>query len=659
MLNKRFDRSVRPLFLVTVIMTFFFLFGRLAMAAISHSPSSPNVEQTVRFTLVPAPTASVFWTFGDGDTLTGGSTVNHAYKRVGTFAVVATYPGVRESGSVTIVERRFIEFTPLSPRPTEEIAFNARNFLSASVYWNFGDGTSFLGSPAAAHAYSSPGTYTVRAIDLGGKSTSPVTVSLNVGKTNPQIVYRPLSPKAGTPVEFTAVDFVSRTLIRWDFGDGVIVGDTTPPSITHIYGQPGTYLVRAYDNGSPVVSASRTIVVAPPPSISFSPGDPRPAEPVTLIAHYFDSATLIRWDFGDGSIENDPSPPSIVHAFANPGAYTVRAYDGGGTAPTAVIFIQVWPERLIIFSPQSPRVGESVSFQAVNFLSAAIVWDFGDGTPPAQAGQRISHAYQQEAAYTVVASDFRGAIPVPESVPLVVNPAQGPRALFSISYLQLRFDDGNNYRVVPLDSGPLVAYADLKYEGTGILYAQWTVDGMPYRLVSQSLPFAQQTVIDTGHIPGLPTLIPGIHEVRLDILEPRVEFAVPAIRYFVSVERGGRPLVALILSGATRLDRTEIPVLADSLEAPAGEYLLLQGAVINQSSSLIPHLLLRVFLGEKLIDQRIIKELKPDEKRPFESSVYNPDSEAKSVYLAVYDISEKTGLLLFIKEIKIRSPVKK
>jgi len=629
----------------------------LARAAITFTPSSPNVEQTVFFTSTLAPSGvNVTWYFGDGKTTIAGRTVQHIYFSPGTFSVSAAWnlpvKGT-DKGTISIVERRYIEFSPLSPLVNEPITFYARNYLLKAAIWYFGDGTVFAGPVIAKHSYKKAGTYTVRAIDLDGKSIVPITTTVVVGQMNPQLTFSPREPRPGTAVEFTAIDFVSTTLIRWDFGDGAVVSDTSPPSITHIYNLPGTYTVRAYDNGGTAVTASASIVVYPAPSIVFSPADPRPGQPVTFNAVYFFSTSLIRWDFGDGTVENDTTPPSVTHSYSNPGAYTVRAYDGGATAPTATLFVQVWPPRAIIYSPPQVSIGEVINFRAMNFISESINWNFGDGSPPAQGGKEVSHTYQSTGSFTVTASDFNGVVAVPVSVSLVVYPAQGPRAKFAVSYVLLRFDDGNNYKTVAKNFSPLKAFAEIKYEGTGNFYAQWMIDGVPFSLVSQALAFAQEWVFDSGEIPGLPTIIPGVHEVTLNIIQPKVEFAIPAIRYFVTAEEGEVALADLLVSRATQLDNVEIAVASDSVEAPPRDYFLLQGLVKNQSTLPLPFVLLRVYLEDRLIDQRLVRDLKPDEERPFESSVYNDSPDARKIYLFLYDLNQKPGRLLFIKEVKI------
>jgi PKD repeat protein len=567
--QERMKSLIRAAFFVGLLV----LSAQMATAVITFAPSSPNVGQTVTFTssLAPGPPTTVTWSFGDGKSTIAGRTVSHVYYSAGTFSVSASWLGGSDNGIITIVERRFIEFSPPSPRVKEEITFYARNFLSNAVVWNFGDGTVFAGPTTAKHSYS----------------------------------------------------------------------------------KPGTYIVRAYENGGTSISASASIVVYPAASIAFSPADPRPGQPVTFNALYFFSTTLIRWDFGDGTVENDTTPPSITHSYSNPGAYAVRAYDGGATTPTATLFVQVWPPRAIVYSPSQVRTGGLVTFRGQNFLSESIQWNFGDGSPPVQGGKEISHTYQSAGMFTVTAADLSGGLPVPVSVSLVVYPSQGPRAKFSVSFIQLRFDDGTNYKVVPKNFAPLKALAEIKYEGTGNFYAQWMVDGVPFRMVSQSLAFAQQIVLDSGEIPGLPTIIPGIHDVTLNIIQPQVEFVVPVIRYFVTAKEGVAALADLSVSGATRLDQAEIVVAADSVEAPSGDYFLLQGLIKNQSRVLLPFVLLRVYLEDKLIDERLVRDLKPDEERPFESSVYNNSSEPKNIYLFLYDIAQKPSRLLFIKEVKL------
>ncbi|MCK4337620.1 MAG: PKD domain-containing protein, partial [Candidatus Aminicenantes bacterium] len=438
--------------------------------SISYTPSSPNVEQRVTFTLTTSESpTTVGWDFGDGATAVGGLVVNHKYLSQGTYTVRASYSELKvqlvtDTTTITIKENRRIEYSPSNPRINKPITFKAVNFLSSQVQWDFGDGTVITrgfrtaGAITQTHTYTNMGVYTVRVRDLGGASAVAITTTLTVADAA-SITFQPAQPRIGEQVTFTAVSFFSNTLIRWDFGDGMVQNDNSPPVITHTFNRQGTFMVRAYDGGGTVLTASLTIRIYPLATITFSPGDPRPGETVSFVANNFFSNTLIRWDFGDGTIENDISPPTVFHSYNNPGVYIIRAYDGGGATVTATALMSVLPPRVISHSPQNPRNRETVVFSAVNFLSASILWDFGDGTPPFQGGSQVNHVYQNDGFFTVTASDFRNGVPIPVTKQIGIVASRGPRAPFSISFIQLRFEDGKSYKVVPKNFMPLVSFA--------------------------------------------------------------------------------------------------------------------------------------------------------------------------------------------------------
>lgn len=384
------------------------------------------------------------------------------------------------------------------------------------------------------------------------------------------------------------------------------------------------------------------------------PPDPRAQEEVSFRAVNFTS-TLVRWDFGDGTVENDPSPPVIAHVYRAPGTYAVRAFDGGAASRAARADVRVLPERIITFTPADPRVDEEITFQAVNFRSPTLRWDFGDGTVQS-GGAQVTHAFRSAGPWTVRAYDLGGAAEVAKTLPLTVFPAQGPRAKFAVSFIVLRFEDGKSYKVIHREFNGLTAFAEIKFEGTGVLQAQWLVDGMPFKTVFTNLSFAGNTVIDSGTVPGLPCLIPGLHEVTLSIMQPKADFVVPVIRYFVTADAEPRPAVDFLLDGAVTIDGAGLGGDEATIEAPVGDHLLLRGWVRNESGSAVSFALLRVYLDDALIDQKIILDLKPGEERRFESSVFNPTAGRKRLLLALYDISRRPAAILYIKELSVVPP---
>jgi PKD repeat protein len=474
-------------------------------ATITHTPSQPNVDQAVTFQLVVSfipSIPSIRWDFGDGTGASGVMSVNKTYRSAGSFTVkcscvVGGLP-YSENSMITVVERRRITFTPLNPQVSQAVSFQAVNFLSASIRWDFGDGTPpGLGGTAMVHSYSTPGAYQVRAWDLGGASLTAITVSVTIG-----------------------------------------------------------------------VDISR---------------------------------------------------------------------------------------RRIQFSPASPVSGRPVTFTAVDFYTSDIRWDFGDGTPPVTASAVISHSYLNAGTYLVRAWDWGGLYGGPTTASLAVQEATGPRAAFQVFFLQLRFEDGKSYKVVPKDFPSLKAFADIKFEGTGLLRVQWLVDGAPFgAFITRALSFAADTTVDSGDLPGIPTLMPGMHEVSLRIIDPAVEFTVPVIRYFVSADSAVRPQdlrgVRIGVETVRGLDGLACTLAADGLDIPTGRYVILRGSVAYDLPKHVKFALLRVHLEDQLIDQQFLTDLKPGDKRAFSTSLRNPSPASKRLTITVYDLDgQKAELILFQK----------
>ncbi len=456
---------------------------------------------------------------------------------------------------------------------------------------------------------------------------------------------------------------------RWDFGDGTQAFRSL--AVTKAYRSVGTFVVRisfvVTSSGAPYTETT-SITITENRRITFSPAAPLIGQPVFFQALNFLSGS-VRWDFGDGSpLQVLGLTPS--HTYAAPGAFTVKAYDLGGAsavAITAVVPVGVDTSRRVIMAvPSSPVMGQPVTFTAVNFYTTNILWDFGDGSPQVTGGTSAVHSFASPGQYRIQAWDWAGAFGGPTSILISVVEATGPRAAFSLSYLQLRFADGKAYKVVPRDTKGLTAYADIKYEGTGLFQAQWLVDGSPFRMVTRAMPFAMDMTLDSSGVlpgqppvlPGLPANIPGIHEVSLRIIQPAVTFLVPVIRYFVSADDAVRPQdltgARLELDSARGLDGINCRVEAGAFRAAAGTYVVLNGSLTYATDRLpLAFALLRVHLETELIDQQFLKDLKPGEERRFTTSIFNPTGEDKWVYVTLYDIQGSKAELIYFQKLRL------
>ncbi len=407
-------------------------------------------------------------------------------------------------------------------------------------------------------------------------------------------------------------------------------------------------------------------------AIIIVPSQPNLEQLVTLTVT--DSLTIepsqgVNWDFGDGLTFTGLSVTAI-HTYLSSGTFTVRvsymaipAAGGPTLIPrTSQAQVTVSERRVVTFSPANPVVGLTVTFQAMNFLGQFVRWDFGDGSPPLTSGLSVTHTYRRPGAFIVSALDHGGdsLFPIQASVMVKAGEVIGPRAPFNISFLQLRFDDGKSYKVVPKNALGLKAFVDVKFEGSGILNFEWLVDGAILRQETRTLTFAREMTIDSGPASGLPTEIPGLHSVSLRVLSPQSELTVPVIRYFVTAGAAappGAPRVVIELTAMVGLNGQTTPLTGPSLQIPPGGYGLFKGQLRNESRSLIAVGLLRVSLGSRISDLQIVRNIGPGETRPFLTSIFQPlatgEKKPRTAFISFYDLSSKPPLLLVAKKIPV------
>jgi len=179
------------------------------------------------------------------------------------------------------------------------------------------------------------------------------------------------------------------------------------------------------------------------------------------------------------------------------------------------------------------------------------------------------------------------------------------------------------------------------------------VDDKPFRVVSQNFPFARQETLRSGKNPPLPTQVPGIHEVSMNILQPKIEFKIPKIRYFVTpgeIEKR----VELSISKVEDLRGNIIVVEKNRISLTKDTNYLFSGIARNLSKSEISSAILQIFLADKLFDQKMINNLKPQEQRTFETSILNDSTPQKKLSFKIFDTSVG-GKILGAREMDIIS----
>ena len=207
--------------------------------------------------------------------------------------------------------------------------------------------------------------------------------------------------------------------------------------------------------------------------------------------------------------------------------------------------------------PTIATVGEPVLVFGATDCETYTV-NVGDGAPAANfdgpSTFSLTHAYTQPGVYQVLVLGTACADGIDSQVStVVVNPGGGPPppspppgpplppsgnplgTLF-IERLNLRFENARpETRFLQNEKGARV-FAEIQYTGTGLLQGYWEVDGAVWSFVNRHLVFGSAMTIASPELPGLPTIDPGVHRVRLVLTRPAAGFSPPLALYFVGYE---------------------------------------------------------------------------------------------------------------------------
>lgn len=260
----------------------------------------------------------------------GTSVVTHTYQAVGKYTVkVYDYYGDDNNPVILSVNVRLpdreITYSPSQPLAGVPVQYNAVNFLSDRIDWNFGDNTTLTGGVSVSHVYNNSGTYIVTANE-SNSNYNPVRVVITVQQPNRSINFSPRSPRVDQLMYFEVRNFITNS-IDWNFGDGTIMTGAGT-TITHRYQNQGTYTVSAKDSSINHTPVTITFSVAQENRyIMVSPPEVRTNETVTATAFNF-RGDFILWNFGDGTQRTGGH--SETHQYTRAGTFTISARDENG-----------------------------------------------------------------------------------------------------------------------------------------------------------------------------------------------------------------------------------------------------------------------------------------------------------------------------------------
>jgi hypothetical protein len=235
--------------------------------------------------------------------------------------------------------------------------------------------------------------------------------------------------------------------------------------------------------------------------------------------------------FAQLRVVNVPSGAAVVVVQSSAVFISWNA-QSGASSPTTVVS----EEGLFV-------LGDQTLGRVETFLSATLPAN-GTGSltetlliPPDIANQ----AFQQKAATFFYRRSFHssadGSVATAALICRLSTSAYGN---FSIASVTLFFDNQRGQETFPRNDLEAHAFAEIHYNGSGLLKAVWEVmepSATDFRLLQQvnyHLTYGDQIVFRTPALPPLPTVVPGVHQLRFRIQEPVSGFEMPVVTYFVT-----------------------------------------------------------------------------------------------------------------------------
>lgn len=332
---------------------------------------------------------------------------------------------------------------PISNDPPDlgEVQFHSNVAGATEWRWTFGDGTILETQDPAqgedpVHVYAETGTYTVtlevrNCVETTYRRSAELQVTIDEVAVLDIVDFRALCTIApcifstGSPVTFVQTVEGEPTLYQYDWqGEGTFEQSSPTPVTSHTYPTAGTYTPRlkvtqgtqtdtftavpvVVVSGSPNPTPNPSIIVAGPTSRLVGQTGTYTATASNCVP----SANGWNWNTAGGTGSSTTS--SITLSWTTSGNKVISASNSacGGASDTHVINVTTPgggnPGDLsanFTFSPASPSVGQSVSFDASSSTGEIIDWSWSFGDGALGSGETVSHVFDRAGTFSVALS---------------------------------------------------------------------------------------------------------------------------------------------------------------------------------------------------------------------------------------------------------------
>jgi gliding motility-associated-like protein len=365
------------------------------------------------------------WHFGDGTTGTGASPT-HTYAGTGTYnvsMVVTDAHGCSDSlvrpAYITVTHLVASFTSPTSACVFAPVVFNNTSSAHSSSIWYFGDGASSPLDALTIHAYSAPGTYTVKLVISTGPCTDTVTNVITILPSPvASFTYTPVHPcPAPATIDFTATVPPGST-VTWNFGDGHTGTGTSPVNTYAGNGSYTPYMIVTNSSGCKdtvinnlnIYNLFLRIIDTPkegcvPLTVPFQVFAVSNIPGTGAVYPYPYPIASYSWNFGDGSPTTTTATPT--HTYTTEGVFTgtVTVTTANGCTATDTFTIKTGNKPIPNFFAMPTHIcaDHNVTFTSTSTgLIDQYQWTFGDGGGETDTiGSVVHHYLMPDTFYSV------------------------------------------------------------------------------------------------------------------------------------------------------------------------------------------------------------------------------------------------------------------
>ncbi|MEN8153202.1 MAG: PKD domain-containing protein [Acidobacteriota bacterium] len=496
---------------------------------IEFQPPSANVGQQINIKLAGSNANTVNWKIGNDNPLNNSpGNIQYKFKDPGRFEVIANIQDQTPvKNSININDNRSVIVSSKTVFVKSDVKIDAINFNTMNLKWDFGNGVVKNGGKQQVHKYTVPGNFNIKVYDFDGQSKIAVTAGINVKRDNREIVSDYRTIFQNVDVELEGRNFLENN-VSWNFGDGAVrMGGKR---ISHKFKRTGSFIVTAVDKGGRDTKKFTKKFVVKKDNRSISvPNQIMSGVPFDMYLKNTAGGNY-EWKFSNG--KKISGIAMKAGKFDSAGEKFLTIIDKSGKYPPITKKIIVVPdERSLKLSSKNVLPGDIVKVTGVNFKGAKVEWNFGDGSPSKSGGRIVSHKFNKNGTYKVVAKDFGGkGKKLFEKTVVVSDLTPG----FEVQAIELKFSNGKYYRIVPKNSFSPKYLMRLKAKGRGLIKGKWLLNGDVFSLFSMSLYDNRIAVLKESDMPKLPVIDPGIHKITFEFTNYNFQGNIPILRYFVT-----------------------------------------------------------------------------------------------------------------------------